>query len=121
MLTPRVTETVRAGRSGDVMRDVLLERQFTTEAARLVGIDPSGFIAYSEARTLRGPLRNAAARDWVEEARQEAGDWRNYLSWEAQRIIATGHADGLPHLAAALSHVLLAWRELDLYEQERHH
>ena len=119
MLTPKVTETVRAGRSGDVARDVLLERRFTVEAARTIGVSPTALIAFAEGRTHPGPLRNAPARDWVLEQREEFADARNYACWEAQRIIAQGDAHGMHHLARALALTIMAWHELDLYEQDR--
>lgn len=107
--------------TSDVQRDHQLEVRFTREAARLAGLDASSLVAFAEQRTHPGPLRNAAARDWVLEVREELADAKNYSCWEAQRVLALGDATGLPHLARALALVIDAWHELEAYEQERQH
>lgn len=119
MLTPRVTELHRAGQLDyghhpvDVARDVELERRFTVEAARAVGVDPNGIIAFAESRTHPGPLRDVERRDWLQEVREELADAKNYSCWEAQRLLASGAADDLPRVGRALAFLLLAWHELD--------
>jgi hypothetical protein len=119
MLTPRVTELHRAGHLDyghhpvNVARDVELERRFTLEAARSVGVDPSSLTVFAESRTHPGPLRDVERRDWVQEIREELGDARNYACWEAQRMLAASAADDLPRIGRALAFMLLAWNELD--------
>lgn len=124
MLTPDVHEITRAGRPAalgglHVTRDPAREREFTREAARLVGLDPTALIAFAESRTHPGPLKDFWTRPWPIEGMEEAADWRNYLCWEAERIIRLGDARGLPRLGRALAFVLMAWHELDQYQQER--
>jgi hypothetical protein len=122
MLTPRVTELHRAGALDyghhpvNVARDVELERRFTSEAARAVGVDPNGLTAFAESRTHPGPLRDVERRDWIQEVREEVADGRNYLAWEAQRLLASGAADDLPRVGRALAFLLLAWHELEVPE-----
>lgn len=127
MLTPSVTEITRAGHHAPLggslhaPRRIDLEREFTHVAARLVGVNPAALIAFAESRTLPGPLRDFWTRPWVTEGREETADFRNYVCWESQRIIALGDVRGLPHLGRALAHILLAWHELDAYQQARAH
>jgi len=127
VLTPRVTElhrhgTLDFGHHPDLRAEPVnldLQRQFVREAARAVGIDPSALLAYTETRTLPGPLKEFWVRPWVQEARDEISDATNYIPWEAQRIIALGDARGLAHLGRAIALLLTAWHELDLYEEAR--
>jgi len=113
VLTPRVTELHRHGEPPAMPRDVEWERRFTTEAARAVGVDPAGFIAFSEARILAGPLRRGYERDMLMEAREEFSDARNYLCWRAQQLVASGDATGLPAVGELLARLLLLWHDLD--------
>lgn len=118
MVTPRVSELHRAGSLDyghhpvNRTRDIDLERRFTREAARAVGVDPEPFIGFAESRILPGPLRDVERRDMLQEFREEVADGRNYLTWEAQRMLATGDAEALPRVGRALAHLLLAWHEL---------
>lgn len=113
MLTPRVTELHRSAAHGadDVPRDILWERRFTTEAARRVGVDPWPFIQHAEKRILPGPWHGP--RDWLDEGRQEASDWRNYLCVQAQVMVATGQTEHMPEVGAILTDLLALWQRLD--------
>lgn len=119
MLTPRVSELHRAAaHAEDVPRDILWERRFTTEAARRVGVDPWPFIQHAEARILPGPWHGP--RDWLDEGRQEASDWRNYLCVQAQTMVATGETELLPEVGAILSDLLALWHRLNDLDARMH-
>ena len=119
MVTPRVSELHRAGSLDyghhpvNRTRDIDLERRFTREAARAVGVDPEPFIGFAESRILPGPLRDVERRDMLNEVREELSDARNYLCWRAQEMITCGHADQLPAVGGLLSRLLLLWHDLD--------
>jgi hypothetical protein len=122
MVTPRVNELHRAGHLDyghhpvSRQRDVDLERRFTREAARAVGVDPEPFITHAEARILPGPLTDVERREWYDEARCEFSDSRNYFCWKAQDMIASGRTDNLPAVGELLARLLLLWHDLDTLE-----
>ncbi len=104
-------------------RAIRLERHLTRLAHEAAGIpvpldkhEPTSLDAYADWRCDPGPIR--VPRDFIDEARQEAADARNYLVWEACAHWL-GYVEGDPescrrfeHAMRSLSAVALLWREL---------
>lgn len=87
--------------------DIARERRRTFEAGRANGIEPVELVHLAEARAGIAPVRDLARRDFVQEAREELADCRNYLVWLAAQVDHWAHL--APHLAVALrSRIALA-------------
>lgn len=91
-VTPKVARRAHAA--------VALERRRTYEAARSNGIEPVELVRLAEARAGVTPVRDLERRDFVQEAREELADCRNYLVWLAAQVDHWAHL--APHLAIAI-------------------
>ena len=104
-------------------RDVALERQLTRMAHQAAGVavpmderEPTHLDAYADYRAQPGGVR--VPRQFIQEAREELADARNYLVWEACAHHA-GYMAGDPESCARFEHAMRvlgkvceAWREL---------
>lgn len=83
------------------------ERRRTYEASRANGIEPVELVRLAEERAGVAPVRDLPRRDFVQEAREELADCRNYLVWLAAQVDHWAHL--APHLAVALrAHIGIA-------------
>lgn len=120
-LNPRNNGCMRCGKSKEAhstiahvrRRSLDVEREITREAGRGY-IDPTAIITHAETRASRlhaehvtNPMLVAADRDWLQEAKEELADTRNYLAW----WIEENPDDDLrrQHTFASLRHVLMAY------------
>lgn len=72
--------------------DISRERRRTYEAARtLHGIEPLDLVTLAEERAGIAPVRDIDVRDFVQEAREEFADGRNYLVWIAAQVDRGAH------------------------------
>lgn len=97
-------------------RDVPLERHLIQLAADSVGLpDDGGLRAFSDARTLPGPIRE---RDFKQDAGEEIADLANYASWQLQALYPgylAGESKACDEFARYLDVLALtvqAWRRL---------
>lgn len=73
----------------DLPRNLAHERALTTVAAAAAGAHGRTLLAYAHERALPGPVLDALGRDFVQEAREEAADWLNYLCWAIRQLDET--------------------------------
>lgn len=82
--------------------------------------------AFADERALPGPVRRRDGQDFVQEAREELADARNYLVWHAQVLRREADADArLVKVYRALVALVETWRLLAAIESdgegEHHH
>jgi hypothetical protein len=101
----------------DLPRNLAHERALTHVAAQKAGSHGGALTALAEARALPGPVLDALSRDFIQESREEAADWRNYLCWQIRQLDETRRQDPAARAAraalmATLGAVSVAYDEL---------
>lgn len=96
------------------LRNPDFEREATRVAASQAGVNAEGLLAFSEARTLPGPVRQHQTRDFRQEAAEEAADGRNYCVWWLEQMDAAGVDDPIAkwNVMRALGAFALAYHHI---------
>jgi hypothetical protein len=77
----------------DLPRNLAHERALTAVAAAGARSHGGRLTALAEERALPGPILAALSRDFIQESREEAADWRNYLCWQIRQLDETRRQD----------------------------
>jgi hypothetical protein len=68
------------------------ERRWTYDAARGIHqLEPTALVTLAESRAGAGPVQSIDIRDFVQEAREELADARNYLVWLRHQLDRGAH------------------------------